>query len=1351
MRQERYIDFFLFQVNIYLEMNNALSNNRPTRGRDDASMYDVSTYTDVELFNILDVDSPTDRELEAKIIFLINKYKNVQNASGDQLAEFFEKIYRRFFEAEEEEGMENFADEDEDETEGFANISEGLSNQEIVNVTTVPANKVTTVTNAKGPSSAIPVKPTAQANSVVKSNPDNIGYTKSLEYANGKLNPLLQQTIKRIISIDSQYRDDKRTLSTEFTFNLSDPLKDVVSLKLYSVQIPYTWYTINNNFGSNFFVLKGDVPGINNGNHDYQIDIAAGNYSPQGLTDTINESIAVAKKTYSDVSFGNTSLAYNSNTSLITTTMDLYKQYNETSYYVDFLTTRSDIDNSTNRLNSIHGFLGFTQKTYEMFHLESARTLPLTTDTANENIRFTINSSNNYLTVYKYIGDEYDDNQLGKRIDLTWNIVIGLADGSYTRSQLTTALNTAIVNNIYLSTSDTLLQRKSGIQRIDLSNNSYFLLKLKSNRNTTNNIGESKIQVRFPLETGADKKIWSGSNSCFQFNPNSSRVMEMNNLISEQSPIQESDSQYTIASSPYISLVCKSLGYDVSNTRYKIKVENTVAVPYSLTNYITAINAGIRTVDNNSNFTTDNTLVQIDSQNTFNAQVDLTQTITTSNFKLDLTDSFLHTVLNFDTSYNLNVNNGIYTSTFNYANNYTIQQTGKLATFSGRIAGNFMTSDLSYTVIHPNNTNTTSNQTPYVTGLVRTLENTINQQFENFKDSDGVSVLSGTNIRLVANQNNTATATLTVSVNKQLTESDYSIQFLEDISYNITQTKFKLDVSGGVDGIPGTYVTHVNGIYDLSSALIPSGLGVLSKVFDLSGGGNFIYDMPTSNVFTSQFDTTDISNNIYTIDTNYIAFLGSTVNPAVDTPYYGRSFRYGSIVPHGYLIPSPTIRSYNTINGLVSAINTQFNLFPDLFGTALTISQISTTRKYNCSLTIVVNQIYNQDTWYKNLKIPREMIDTSWDLSYSSTTNQALSYTTTNTSGSVALGIKGYTEINQKAFNCTSENNTFELVPYEEGVISTNNNLIFTLPLKNSDGTTIRYTRTRLLDEINAQFLGTAASGSTISIITSDTGVEYTKFRITINKEYTSKDYRIVFYDPYSFVKCFSGVNSVRNVTWDTTLGWILGYRLSTIYYLSDYTSTRTVIIVADTSISTNLFNYFLITLDDYNQNHLNDGLVTVTAKDTDIPLPSYANRTNYTCDPVTKELTYNTEQRTDYSKLTQNQIYALNQVANSKNVSTTQVTAGEVSSKNYGSGPFAKDVFGIIPLKLAGLQNGSSFVEFGGTLQNQERIYFGPVNIHRMSVKLLSDRGNVVDLNGANWSFSLVCEQLYRPQQSGN
>jgi hypothetical protein len=181
--------------------------------------------------------------------------------------------------------------------------------------------------------------------------------------------------------------------------------------------------------------------------------------------------------------------------------------------------------------------------------------------------------------------------------------------------------------------------------------------------------------------------------------------------------------------------------------------------------------------------------------------------------------------------------------------------------------------------------------------------------------------------------------------------------------------------------------------------------------------------------------------------------------------------------------------------------------------------------------------------------------------------------------------------------------------------------------------------------------------------------------------------------------------------------------------------------------VSVNLFNYFLICLDDFNQNHLNDGLVTLTPKITEIPLPSYANRTNYICDPVTGTLTYNTNNVNNItnSKLTQNQIYALTEIANSKRTSSIISNSTNITSKGYGAGPFVKDVFGIIPMKTAGLANGSVYVEFGGTLQNQERSYFGPVNIHRMSIKLVSDRGDVLDLNGSNWSFSLICEQLYQ------
>jgi hypothetical protein len=61
-------------------------------------IYNVSKYTDEELYNILDLSNPTDRELEARIYHLIKKYKIMDTESGNKLSQFFEDIYNRFFE-----------------------------------------------------------------------------------------------------------------------------------------------------------------------------------------------------------------------------------------------------------------------------------------------------------------------------------------------------------------------------------------------------------------------------------------------------------------------------------------------------------------------------------------------------------------------------------------------------------------------------------------------------------------------------------------------------------------------------------------------------------------------------------------------------------------------------------------------------------------------------------------------------------------------------------------------------------------------------------------------------------------------------------------------------------------------------------------------------------------------------------------------------------------------------------------------------------------------------------------------------------------------------------------------------
>ena len=81
-----------------------MSNNLP--------LYNVNDYTDAELYNILDLVNPTDRELEAKILMQIHKYENIGTKSAQKLARFFDDIYNHFFDTE------------EGEAEGYANAIE---------------------------------------------------------------------------------------------------------------------------------------------------------------------------------------------------------------------------------------------------------------------------------------------------------------------------------------------------------------------------------------------------------------------------------------------------------------------------------------------------------------------------------------------------------------------------------------------------------------------------------------------------------------------------------------------------------------------------------------------------------------------------------------------------------------------------------------------------------------------------------------------------------------------------------------------------------------------------------------------------------------------------------------------------------------------------------------------------------------------------------------------------------------------------------------------------------------------------------------------------------------------------
>ena len=283
-------------------------------------LYDIEAYTDEELYDILDLNDPSDRELEAKILFMIHKYEKMNSKSGKKLAHFFESIYEHFFDDDDEDNeYDQTSIVENNEQEGFTNLDN------VIKATTkVPVIQQETLENKEEEKEETPP----------------VVYTQELTYKKGVLNPILKQTTKRIISIDSQYRPDKTTISTDFIVNLSEPLKDVVSLKLYSIQIPNTWYTIGKSYGSNLVYLKGRTPGIDNDTHDIKLEIEAGNYKPYELVTTLNTSIQTVNQTL-DTDLSSSLFSYNQYTSLCKFSGNLKKQYTESSYYINFPTWES--------------------------------------------------------------------------------------------------------------------------------------------------------------------------------------------------------------------------------------------------------------------------------------------------------------------------------------------------------------------------------------------------------------------------------------------------------------------------------------------------------------------------------------------------------------------------------------------------------------------------------------------------------------------------------------------------------------------------------------------------------------------------------------------------------------------------------------------------------------------------------------------------------------------------------------------------------------------------------------------------------------------------------------------------
>lgn len=1163
-------------------------------------LYKIENYSDTDLFRMLDLTNPSDRELEAKILMEIDKYDNIDESSAKQLKDFFDNVYKHFFEDEESESL--YEEEDV--------VQEGFESGIVLD-----PDDANTGQEA--------IKPTRNVE------PRDRIITTNLKYDKSNLNPMLKETQTRQIQLDSAFRDfENYKTSTDYLINLSENLNNVVSLKLHSVNIPYSWFNVSDNNNANFFQVEGVIGGVK-GVYNFKFEVAPGSYDIDELVTALNESVASLAVTYPEVNFGTTAVKYNDKTTKLDLQLDIQNVFTEIQYYLFFASNANTFDVDVKK-TTIPSFLGFSTlvipdqvATPTPSGIEGAVVAVEDTYTINSiysNFQDMVNATgsssgtpnpldpldefpvivevkdstgtvttpgNNYITFINYEGPgNYDEGT--STILNTVTITFIDADGLYTRGTIMEAVNRALSDSSSFTANSMLQSFDISYDKRDVSGGPLipvtmqrFQLIFSFEPAVITYTPNMKQIVIFPDELNFTQPLWKGQSSAFMFDDN----IVFNQPNSIQGDISPVSTIYEITSSPVMKVVCTKPYYDNTYNNYSITVNNA---SYTMNDYVGIIN---------------------------------------------YTEQYKHSQIN---------------SKFSQINPNTSKQ--------------YIKSDMFYDI----------------------GENKVRMSFD------------------------------------MLTSFD--------------QTDYDLDVSG---------------------CFLPFPAGPLIQV-----------NTPTANTFTVgipygafPFTITSLNNKIVVIPTTQLPTpRGNSTVP-----------NYTIVFPPGtYSSPLKLVAMINdtfcTIQGENDGANPPVSLNGlNMTQTRLTYVQNPATSTYDFTITyVVVNKMSAQHykVIFEDTGTTYPDNDggtgTSWKsyLGFTETEYSLVSSIENNYTSQIVGEEDVYVDPN-KTITVDDSNNTFVFSPYStiKGLYAVDNSSEIKIVVPN--GT---YGVYQLYNELNNIFNSTSETNGTIMYSNiNEGGNESTVLQININKVFSAEDYQLVFFDDaQTELQCSTNKNTsgtIGTTTWDVSIGWLMGYRTYSIYQLSptnalnslyvavnNYTynpTTKVITLTGDACVDMRVYKNLYLIIDDFTQNHLNDGLITGTRKNPNAEPPVYSSRATRTCNPITdrnQSSIFNSNQ--PGMGLTEKQLYAANVISEDNLLYQTK--------RVFSDPPYVKDMFGLIPLKLGSLTHGDILTEYGGVLQDSVRTYFGPVNITKMNIKLLNDHGTVLDLNGANWSFSMTCEYLY-------
>ena len=221
----------------------------------------------------------------------------------------------------------------------------------------------------------------------------------------------------------------------------------------------------------------------------------------------------------------------------------------------------------------------------------------------------------------------------------------------------------------------------------------------------------------------------------------------------------------------------------------------------------------------------------------------------------------------------------------------------------------------------------------------------------------------------------------------------------------------------------------------------------------------------------------------------------------------------------------------------------------------------------------------------------------------------------------------------------------------------------------------------------------------------------------------------LLFYDETgtytcSSTNCLSGSNNGARKNYN--LGHLLGFTETSYTNIADDGN-----VYAEGILQVHGTKYLLLVIDDFKSSRLNNGLVSIVKIDQNLTVPSYfTDDIGFSCSGETILPVGNAPRL-----LTESQLYTINEIL----INRSNTTEHRLVS------PTTTDILSRIPINYIGLNFLDIYIASGSFIGSLKREYFGPVDLGSLHVRLLDERGNVLNLNNANWSVSLTCEQLYQ------